>query len=47
MNTWANVCGYREFFGGNILYAALKNSSVMLRTELWTWLADKLPTSIN
>ncbi|XP_008189868.1 protein mini spindles isoform X2 [Acyrthosiphon pisum] len=43
MNTWADVCGYREFFGGDILLDALKNNSVTLRSELWTWLAEKLP----
>jgi len=43
MSTWADVCGYREFFGGDILLDALKNNSVSLRSELWTWLAEKLP----
>lgn len=47
MNTWADVCGYREFFGGDILLDALKNNSVTLRSELWTWLAEKLPLSMN
>lgn len=46
MNTWADVCGYREFFGGDILLDALKNNSVTLRSELWTWLAEKLPLSM-
>lgn len=46
MNTWADVCGYREFFGGDILYDALKNNSVILRSELWTWLAEKLPLGL-
>lgn len=46
MNTWADVCGYREFFGGDILLDAFKNNSVTLRSELWTWLAEKLPLSI-
>lgn len=47
MNTWADVCGYREFFGGDILLDALKNNSVTLRSELWTWLAEKLPLGMN
>lgn len=47
MNTWADVCGYREFFGGDILLDALKNNSVTLRSELWTWLAEKLPLSMR
>lgn len=46
MNTWADVCGYREFFGGDILLDALKNNSVTLRSELLTWLAEKLPLSM-
>jgi cytoskeleton-associated protein 5 len=45
MNTWADVCGYREFFGSDILLEALKNNSVTLRSELWMWLAEKLPLS--
>ncbi|XP_029345564.1 protein mini spindles isoform X2 [Acyrthosiphon pisum] len=43
MNTFGDICGYREFFGGDILLDALKNNSVTLRSELWTWLAEKLP----
>jgi len=46
MNTWADVCGFREFFGGDIILDALKNNSVSLRTELWTWLAENLPLSM-
>ncbi|XP_026810117.1 LOW QUALITY PROTEIN: protein mini spindles-like [Rhopalosiphum maidis] len=43
MNTFGDICGYREFFGGDILLDAFKNNSVTLRSELWTWLAEKLP----
>ncbi|XP_050528781.1 protein mini spindles-like isoform X2 [Daktulosphaira vitifoliae] len=43
MNTVADICGYREFFGGDILLDALKNNSVTLRSELLTWLGEKLP----
>ncbi|XP_050054425.1 protein mini spindles-like isoform X3 [Aphis gossypii] len=43
MNTIGDVCGYREFFGSDILLDAFKNNSVTLRSELWTWLAEKLP----
>ena len=46
MNTFGDICGYREFFGGDILLDALKNNSVTLRFELWNWLAEKLPISI-
>jgi len=46
MNTFGDICGYREFFGGDILLDASKNNSVTLRSELWTWLAEKLPISM-
>lgn len=46
MNTWVDICGYCEFFGGDILLNALKNHSVSLRTELWSWLAENLPYGI-
>lgn len=46
MNTIGDVCGYREFFGSDILLDAFKNNSVTLRSELWTWLAEKLPISM-
>lgn len=46
MNVFGDTCGYREFFGADILLDALKNNSVTLRSELWTWLADKLPISM-
>lgn len=46
MNTWADICGYRNFFGNDILLDALKNNSVILRSELLSWLADNLPSSM-
>lgn len=46
MNTWVNVCGYREFFGNDMILAAFNNNSVTLHTALWTWLAEHLPLSM-
>nr|CAD7571841.1 unnamed protein product [Timema californicum] len=44
INTWGDQCGYKEFFDGEMIADALKSGNPGLRTELWTWLADKLPT---
>ncbi|XP_032674241.1 protein mini spindles isoform X2 [Odontomachus brunneus] len=43
INTWGDQCGYKEFFDGEMIGDALKTGSPMLRTELWNWLAQKLP----
>nr|XP_024218942.1 protein mini spindles [Halyomorpha halys] len=43
LNTWGEVCGFKEFFEGEIIAEALKTGSPTVRSELWTWLADKLP----
>nr|CAD7194945.1 unnamed protein product [Timema douglasi] len=43
INTWGDQCGYKEFFDGEMIADALKSGNPGLRTELWTWLADKLP----
>lgn len=43
MDTWAEVCGYSEFFESDILLGVLKSSPVSLKSELWTWLAENLP----
>ncbi|KAG8312018.1 hypothetical protein J6590_031481 [Homalodisca vitripennis] len=43
INTWGDQCGYREFFDGEMVADALKSGSPTLRTELWGWLAEKLP----
>ncbi|XP_012235678.1 protein mini spindles isoform X2 [Linepithema humile] len=44
INTWGDQCGYKEFFDGEMIGDALKTGSPMLRTELWNWLAQKLPS---
>ncbi|KAK0183474.1 hypothetical protein PV327_001512 [Microctonus hyperodae] len=43
INTWGDQCGYKEFFDGEMIGDALKSGSPVLRTELWSWLAQKLP----
>lgn len=45
MNTWGDQCGYKEFFDGEMIGDALKSGSPTLRSELWNWLAQKLPLS--
>lgn len=47
VNTWGDLCGYKEFFDGEMIGDALKAGSPTLRTELWAWLADKLNKGIN
>ncbi|KYQ51976.1 Cytoskeleton-associated protein 5 [Trachymyrmex zeteki] len=44
INTWGDQCGYKEFFDGEMIGDALKAGSPMLRSELWSWLAQKLPS---
>lgn len=43
INTWGDLCGYKEFFDGEMVADALKSGSPTLRSELWAWLAEKLP----
>lgn len=43
INTWGDQCGYKEFFESEMIGDALKSGSPTLRTELWNWLAQKLP----
>ncbi|XP_071559595.1 protein mini spindles-like isoform X2 [Temnothorax nylanderi] len=43
INTWGDQCGYKEFFDGEMIGDALKTGSPTLRSELWNWLAQKLP----
>ena len=43
INVWGDQCGYKEFFDGEMIAEASKTGSPALRTELWGWLADKLP----
>ncbi|XP_036150006.1 protein mini spindles [Monomorium pharaonis] len=44
INRWGDQCGYKEFFDGEMIGDALKTGSPMLRSELWSWLAQKLPS---
>lgn len=44
INIWGDQCGYKEFFDGEMIAEALKTGSPALRTELWGWLNEKLPT---
>lgn len=43
INAFGDQCGYKEFFEGEMVGDALKTGSPVLRTELWGWLAEKLP----
>lgn len=43
INTFGDQCGYKEFFEGEMLADALKNGTPALKTEVWGWMADKLP----
>ncbi|XP_043507274.1 protein mini spindles [Frieseomelitta varia] len=43
INTWGDQCGYKEFFDGEMIGDALKSGSPILRAEVWSWLAQKLP----
>ncbi|KAJ6636203.1 Protein mini spindles [Pseudolycoriella hygida] len=43
INTWGDVAGYKEFFEGEMIVEALKTGTPALKTELWNWLAEKLP----
>ncbi|XP_063697103.1 protein mini spindles isoform X2 [Culicoides brevitarsis] len=43
INTWCDQCGYKEVFSGEMIADALKTGSPALKTELWGWLAEKLP----
>ncbi|XP_055685524.1 protein mini spindles [Lutzomyia longipalpis] len=43
INTWGETCGYKEFFEGEMIAEALKTGGPGLKTELWGWLAEKLP----
>lgn len=44
INAWGDQCGYKEFFDGEMIADALKSGSPALRSELWGWLSEKLPT---
>ncbi|XP_055712026.1 protein mini spindles isoform X3 [Phlebotomus papatasi] len=43
INTWGEICGFKEFFDGEMIAEALKSGGPGLKTELWGWLAEKLP----
>nr|XP_029730104.1 protein mini spindles-like isoform X2 [Aedes albopictus] len=43
INTWGDQAGYKEFFDGEMIADALKTGSPALKTELWGWIAEKLP----
>ncbi|XP_055907668.1 protein mini spindles isoform X2 [Eupeodes corollae] len=43
INIWGEQCGYKEFFAGEMIADALKSGSPALKTELWGWLAEKMP----
>ncbi|XP_062564823.1 protein mini spindles isoform X2 [Armigeres subalbatus] len=43
INTWGDQAGYKEFFDGEMIADALKIGSPALKTEVWGWLAEKLP----
>lgn len=47
INAFGEQGGYKEFFEGEMVFDALKGGSPTLRSELWNWLADKLPKSIR
>lgn len=43
INVWGDQCGYKEFFENEMIVEALKTGTPALKTELWNWLAEKLP----
>lgn len=43
INVWGDQAGYKEFFEGEMIGEALKSGTPALKTELWNWLAEKLP----
>lgn len=43
INVWGDQGGYKEFFEGEMIVEALKTGTPALKTELWNWLAEKLP----
>uniref|UniRef100_A0A182MWU9 TOG domain-containing protein n=1 Tax=Anopheles culicifacies TaxID=139723 RepID=A0A182MWU9_9DIPT len=47
INTWGEQAGYKDFFDGEMIADALKTGSPALRTELYAWLAEKLPNMPN
>lgn len=43
INVWGDQAGYKDFFDGEMIVEALKSGTPALKTELWNWLAEKLP----
>ncbi|KAF5301408.1 hypothetical protein FQA39_LY02137 [Lamprigera yunnana] len=43
LNSWGELCAYKEFFEGEVISDSFKTGSPTLRSELWMWLAEKLP----
>uniref|UniRef100_B3P0X8 GG16976 n=1 Tax=Drosophila erecta TaxID=7220 RepID=B3P0X8_DROER len=43
INSFGEKGGYKEFFESEMIADALKGGSPALKTELWAWLAEKLP----
>lgn len=43
INAWGDQCGYKEFFDCEMFADALKNGTPALKSEIWAWMADKLP----
>ncbi|KPU75563.1 uncharacterized protein Dana_GF11924, isoform G [Drosophila ananassae] len=43
INCFGEKGGYKEFFEAEMIADALKGGSPALKSELWAWLADKLP----
>ncbi|ETN59361.1 microtubule associated protein xmap215 [Anopheles darlingi] len=43
IGTWGEQAGYKDFFDGEMIADALKAGSPALRTELYGWLAERLP----
>ncbi|KAK9509392.1 hypothetical protein O3M35_006719 [Rhynocoris fuscipes] len=43
LNTWYESGGYKEFFEGETMAEALRTGSPSLRSELWNFLAVRLP----
>lgn len=43
INTWGDQCGYKEFFDGEMIADGLKAGTPALKSEVWSWLSEKLP----
>lgn len=43
INSFGEKGGYKEFFENEMIADALKSGSPLLKTELWSWLAERLP----